>query len=396
MKKTLKILFILLICLNVFNLYADPLPDNDADTIKKSISTLMQENKIPGVAIAVYVDGKPSAYYFGYADERKKIPINKYTIFEIGSISKIMTSILLAQQVDIGSMQLSDSLKKYVTGLPARYESISLRDLATHTSGLPFDVPQTIKTQAELEKYLTEWSPEQKPGEQWVYSNLGIGMLGYALKSMTHKNFNQLYRHRILSPLGMQPIAFTVTKQFQANYAQGYDDKGSPVKQVTLGLFPSAYGIKASAPDMQRFLGAAIGLPGTPSQVFYPMRLTQTAFVKIADKMQGLAWLIHPINTDNLPNLLNEQDSVDLKPAIVNEVYEKPRFSGDALMDKTGTTNGFRAYIAVIPNKKSGVVILANKSLTNNAIEHTGREILFKLTKIMNEGVKEEVKEEIK
>lgn len=365
--------------------YAANISDINAEAIKQSITAFMRENKVSGVAVELYLEGQPHSYYFGYADKSKKIPVNKYTIFEIGSISKIMTSILLAQQVDAANVRLNDSLKKFIDELPLNYEPITLRDLATHTSGLPFNAPKTIKKRAELEKYLASWSPTDEPGEQWIYSNFGVGMLGYALEVATHKNFNQLYRSRILSPLGMQPIALVVPKQFKINYAQGYDYHGNPIKKSKLGLFPAAYGLKASAFDMQRFLSAAIGLPGTPAQIFYPMRLTQSGFVQLPNKMQGLAWQIHPINSDNISNLLNEPNAVDLSPIAIAESYNKPKFNGDALIDKTGGTNGFRAYIAVIPNKKSGIVILANKALANNTIVNTGREILFKLTKITND-----------
>ena len=70
----------------------------------------------------------------------------------------------------------------------------------------------------------------------------------------------------------------------------------------------------------------------------------------------------------------------------MREVYAQPKFNGDALIDKTGSTRGFRTYIAVIPNKRAGIVILTNRVVTNSEIVNTGREILFKLTNIQKQA----------
>lgn len=382
MNKMLQFMFASLLSVIYVNGCAKPASDPNAEVIKTTMATFMKENNIPGVAVEVYVDGKPSSYYFGYADKEKKTPVTQKTIFEVGSISKLMTSLLLAQQVDSAKVQLDDPVKKYITELPSNFEEITLKNLATHTSGLPFNSPSSIQTRTELETYLTQWKPAYAANEQWTYSNFGMGMLGYTLETVLHKSFDQLYRSKILSPLKMEPIALTVPKRLKPDCAQGYDKEGNPVQPMQLGLFPAAGGIKASASDMQHFLSAAIGLPGTPERILYPMRMTQAIYVKLDDKMQGLGWQIHSLNADNLAHLLNESEEMNFGPLPVAEVLEKPLYDGNALMDKTGSTNGFRAYIAVIPNKQSGIVLLTNKYISNRVLVNTARELLFKLSKI--------------
>ena len=356
--------------------------DPNAAIVQRTISAFMQKNNIPGVAVEIYQNGKPYSYYFGYADRDKKTPVTKDTIFEVGSISKIMTSLLLAQEVDSATVGLNDPVTKHMSQLSDSLEDISLLNLATHTSGLPFNVPASVQTEAELYQYLDKSGSQYTPNKQWSYSNLGIGMLGYTLQNVTHKTFDQLYRRHILLPLNMREIGSTVPKKWQRFYAQGYDKNGNPVNQMPASLFPAAGGLKLSADDMQRFLSAAIGLPGTSPRIFYPMRMTQTAYVKLPDEMQGLGWEIHPLANTSVYRLLNAPEVMNLGPLPVAEMVDRPVYTGDALIDKTGATDGFRTYIALIPNKQAGVVILTNRYVSNGAIVNTGREILFKLTKM--------------
>src|SRR5262249_31303720 len=141
---------------------------------------------------------------------------------------------------------------------------------------------------------------EKTSQPEWQYSNFGVGLLGSALENSSHKTINELYYRRILSPLHMQPIGFTVPTKLKMNYAQGYDKDDKPVAPSSGGLFKAAWDVKMSAQDMQHFLSAAIGLPGTPDRIFYPMRMTQSAYVKLPNKMQGLAWEIHTIKPNHI------------------------------------------------------------------------------------------------
>lgn len=361
-----------------FNVYAEDTLDPNSKIVKQAISAFMEKNNIPGVAVELYVDGIPHSYYFGYANEEKKTLVSQKTIFEIGSISKVMTSLLLAEEIDWSKMQLNDSITKYIEDLPPSFEKISLKNLATHTAGLAANIPTAIKTEDDLNTYLTKITLLHTPNKQWLYSNIGIGLLGEAIVKLSNKDINKLYVKQILSPLGMQPIGTLVPKKLQANYAQGYDAEGKPAPALNFDLLSAAASVKASANDMQRFLRAAIGLPGTPEKIFYPMRLTQTAYVALPGQLQGLGWHIHPITTNNMRALLNV-NALEQGPVKVGEMIEKPTYDGNALIDKTGTTAGFRAYIALIPNKKSGIVILTNRYATDKAIISAGREILFKL-----------------
>lgn len=369
-------------------------PDPNAELVKTTMMDFMKENNVEGVAVEMYVDGKPRTYNFGYANAEKKKPITQNTIFEVGSITKLMTSLLFAQEVDAAKVQLTDPITHYMTTLPDSYKSISLQSLATHTAGFPFLPPENVKSENDLQQYLRDNAPTAAINQEWQYSNFSIGMLGMTLEAITHENFDQLYRQRILAPLRMQQIGLVVPEKLLKNYAQGYDKDNNPVERDSLGLFPAAADVKASASDMQKFLSAAIGLPGTPPRILYPMRMTQATYVELPDKMQGLGWTIHPFTEATASDLLIEPEEMNRGPLPVKEVLTRAKYNGDALIDKTGGTPGFRSYIAVIPNKKTGIVILTNHFVSNKAIVETGRELLFKVNNIKTESPHEEGSDE--
>lgn len=345
--------------------------DPYAALVGRSMAALMAKNNIPGAAVTLYVHGKPYSYQFGYVNNDKKYHVTKYTIFEIGSLTKIMTSLLFTQEIDYARMALTDSILKYIPDLPAsKFKNINMQSLATHTSGLPFSLPYHVRSGDDLDNFFARWQPQYAPGREWMYSNTGMGLLGIALENATQMQLNELYVRHILNPLRMQPIGLVVPPKLKIFMAQGYDTNDKPVPHVDLGIFPAAYGVKLSASDMEKFLGAAIGLPGTPERVLYPMLMTEQAFVKLPDIQQGLAWHISPLPAANFS---------ELEPARVDRVIDRPTYTPRVLIEQTGTTQGFKSYMAVIPYKKSGISILTNKSVANSAIVNAARNILLRV-----------------
>lgn len=380
--KLIKMSMVALFLLSAYAAGAKSTIDPHAELVTSTMTTYMEKHHVPGAAVLLYVKGKPYSYYFGYADRDKKIPVTRDTIFELGSISKVMTTLLLAEEMKANKLHLADPVTNYFQALPHYFSNVSLKNLATHTAGLPFNLPKKVKTQNDLSLYFKRARLDADPNRQWQYSNAGIGMLGIALEKLTHKEVNQLFLAEVMMPLGMQPIGVTVPKELKANYAQGYDRDNKPAPRFEWSLFPAAGSIKASAHDMQRFLAAAIGLPGTPQRVQKAMRLAETPYVRLEDKMQGLGWQIYPLTSGTVPKLLSRVHDLDFGPDHVEEMIANPIFNGQALIDKTGTTDGFRAYIAFIPDKKSGVVVLMNKRVSNQVIVEAARKILFKASHV--------------
>src|SRR3990167_6453279 len=144
--KLVKTGLVTIILLGTYTAGAKAPIDPHATLVTSTMTTYMEKNHVPGAAVLLYVNGKPYAYYFGYADRDKKTPVTSDTIFEIGSVSKVMTTLLLAEAMKANKVHLSDPLTHY-------FSNVSLKNLATHTAGLPFNLPQKIKTQNDLSLY---------------------------------------------------------------------------------------------------------------------------------------------------------------------------------------------------------------------------------------------------
>ncbi len=380
-----KTLVILFCCLGIITASAsEDISDANAAMINQKMTAYMKQHRIPGATVEVYIDGVPHSYYYGYADQGRKTPVTANTIFEVGSITKVFTCLLLAEEINAGNMQLNNPVTEYLSNFSSaannNLKNISLQELATHTAGFQLHVPKTIKTMPPLMDYFSHWQPSAKIGSQYQYSNIGIGLLGYSLEGLTHQSDNQLYIKNILQPLGMEPIGLNVPKQLQINYATGYDDNGQ-TSPINMPLFASAGAVKASGDDMLLFLKAAIGLPGTPQVISQAMHVTQIPYVQTKEMLQGLAWEIRVINPQNVNALLSPHPLIEIGPALLAKQLSKTEqvFNGNDLIEKTGSTDGFRAYMGVSPNRKSGVVILTNRRAVNNDIIQVGRSILFNL-----------------
>jgi beta-lactamase class C len=319
--------------------------------IAQLLNKAMEQEQIPGMAVEVINQGQTASYLFG--------PVTRNTLFHLGSLTELMTSLLFAQQIDAAKLRLNTPVKQFLPNLTSDdFDDMRLENLATHTSGLPLAIPATIKTQPEMEAYLNKWYPDNVVDLEWEYSHIGMGLLGSALESSTHKKLNDLYQRDIFSRLGMKTATMQVSAKNQPNLLSG------------------AWGLQASATDMHHFLSAAIGLPGTPETILYPIRMTQAAFVVLPKSMQGLGWQIYPLENGGIAELaLEQQKQIDVVE--IHEIPAKAIYKPNALLEKASSFQGQSAYIALIPGKKTGVVILLNKQMSQDDLKALGRHILL-------------------
>lgn len=382
LSKLISTLFVLMTAWFSCRANAQPV-DAVATTVNQVIAPFMQKYKVPGVAVEVYVNGVPHSYYYGYANRQEKTKVTQNTLFELGSITKLFTSLLLVNEINAGAMKLNMPVTQFLAPV-LRYSDlryIKLKNLATHTAGLPFDMPENIPI-TTADHYFLHWQPDHPINTSWSYSNVGFGLLGYALMDATHQSYDALDIKNILQPLGMNAIATTVPNYLMQDYAQGYDIYDASVHKVDMHLFPAAGSMVATGHDLLLFLKAAIGLPGTPPQLLEEMRVTQTPFVHTAILQQGLGWQIWPIlSNSSIYPLLHESQSLETTETLYAQQLDKQQrgFDPYALIDKSGATAGFRSYIAVIPSHNTGVVILANRATPIPAIVAAGRLILFRV-----------------
>lgn len=380
MRFVLKISIMVFLLLSMATAHAD-------DKTKAKLEKWLKRNGAPGVAVEVYNKGKVTTYYLGYADRENKKPITENTIFEIASITKLFTTILIADEIKNGGMKLTDPVSKYVSDLPVttsnKLNHITIENLATHTSGFPFNAPKSVNSRKKLSSFFSRWKNPSPIGSQWLYSNINMGLLGFSLENLYHKTISELYAEKILDPLGMYSSGAMIPDRLMKNYAQGYNTGGKPAprrnKKVWLSppnsdwIFPATGVLKASAHDMLLFMKAALCLPGTPDYIADAMRFTQTPFMKTSRFQQGLAWMIHPDPFKNKSKLLKVRPKSGPHPT--KTTYKNLSFNGNALMEKTGASGGFRSYIAVIPDEEIGVVLLVNRYIMSNELITMGRHL---------------------
>jgi beta-lactamase class C len=371
--------FSFIFCL-IFNLQivATSITQPTVQLVKRQVQRFMRKHKIPGMAVVLYVHHTPYIFHFGYANREKKIPVTRDTLFEIGSISKVFTCILIAQEILAERMQLHDPISDHIAMLKnnQRLRNMTIEKLCTHTALLPYNAPLGITSKASLINHMVKWRPATNQAV-YRYSNHGIELLRIALEESTNKTINRLFSERILGPLNMSAIGVIVPDNYKIYYAKCYDKAGNLTTywDRERPLLLGSGGLRTTSVDMLNFLQATIGLPNTPTELYRAIKLTQTPHVKIGDLKHGLGWAMDSLNAKKIGGLTGRLSE---KIALPQRV-----FSGHYLFDKTGTTNGFQAYIGVVPDQKIGIVLMANKRLPNGwkVIKQFGKELLRQASK---------------
>lgn len=185
----------------------------------------MQQYQVPGMSIALIDQNKIHFYNLGWADPLKKIPINNHTIYMIGSFTKTFTATLAARAMVEKKLNLNDPFVNYFPILKrnSNLKSITLNELLTHTSGLPFDFKPRPKNYVNLTQALQQYQTSRIPGTAYSYSNAGIGIVGYVLQNIYHQNYQTLLTTKVLIPLQMTSTYLHVPAVNEKYLAVGHD-----------------------------------------------------------------------------------------------------------------------------------------------------------------------------
>lgn len=257
------------------------------------------------VAAAVVEQGRTSTAYV-CADPKTARPYDGRTAFEIGSVTKTMTAVLLADLILKGEVTLDDPLTKL---LPAgtkvatfNGEPILLKHIVTHTSGLPplpsrmapadMRNPYATLTEKQLLDSLAESKPTTKPGTAFVYSNFAMMVLSYALAKRAGKDFETLLKERLFTPLAMTD-SFVAQSPQGVRLATGHMSNGHatlnwdfPVDMAGVG------GVRATLPDMVRYAQAQ--LRPADNDLGRAIALTQKEVLKVGAARMGMNWELAP------------------------------------------------------------------------------------------------------
>lgn len=332
---------------------------NLKEKIDKLIVPLIKNEWNVGVVVGIYQKGKPNYIFsYGVADKKESQVLNQNTTFEIGSISKVFTSIMLLKLAQQKKLQLSDPVNKFLPiNLQYKDSKVTLTHLATHTSALP-RMPLNIQmknpnnpyndyTIKQFDDFLKNYKIQSMPGKTYAYSNLGMGLLGRILSEHEKKTYEDLIVSEICAPLGMNSTFIKVSPEKKKRLAQGHNADGKEVSQWDLPTLAGCGAIRSNVNDLLKFIQVNIAAQKSDKK-----NLLQQALMLATKKQKNIA-----------PKL---------------DIAFGWHIKEDKLFWHNGATGGFNSFIAFDPNKETGVVVLSNISLTvskNNA-DNIGGNIL--------------------
>lgn len=342
-------------------------PDRDPTQhiVDRVIRPLMKKDAIPGMAVGIIVGGRPRVFNYGYASLQPRRPVTDATLFELGSVSKTFTATLAAWAQARHRLGLSDDAATYLPAVKhTPFGKVTLLELGTHTTGgFPLQVPDAVTNDRQLVAYLKAWHPARAPGTDRTYSNISAGMLGRLTARAMGRPFTALMQHQLLPALGMRHSYLRIPARRMRDYAQGYTQRGRPIRMTHAELSAEAYGLTSTATDMLAFLQANMGLRHVPATLRQAFATTHTAYFRAGPLTQDLIWEQYPYPVA-LPTLLRGNGPTMIFQSAPAARITPPRPpNGRVWINKTGSTNGFGAYVAFVPAKRLGIVILANKSI---------------------------------
>ncbi|AKZ71725.1 MULTISPECIES: cephalosporin-hydrolyzing class C beta-lactamase MIR-20 [Enterobacter] len=350
--------------------FAAPMSETQlAEVVERTVTPLMNAQAIPGMAVAVIYQGQPHYFTFGKADVAANKPVTPQTLFELGSISKTFTGVLGGDAIARGEIALGDPVAKYWPELTGKqWQGIRMLDLATYTAGgLPLQVPDEVTDTASLLRFYQNWQPQWKPGTTRLYANASIGLFGALAVKPSGMSYEQAMTTRVFKPLKLDHTWINVPKAEEAHYAWGYRE-GKAVHVSPGMLDAEAYGVKTNVKDMASWLIANM----KPDSLQAPslkqgIALAQSRYWRVGAMYQGLGWEMLNWPVDAKTVVGGSDNKVALAPLPVAEVNPPAPPVKASWVHKTGSTGGFGSYVAFIPEKQLGIVMLANKSYPNPA-----------------------------
>ncbi|MBL0544825.1 FOX/MOX family class C beta-lactamase [Aeromonas jandaei] len=351
-----------------------------ATIVDGTIQPVLKEYRLPGMAVAVLKNGKAHYFNYGVANRESGQRVSEQTLFEIGSVSKTLTATLGAYAVVKGGFKLDDKVSQHAAWLKgSAFDGVTMADLATYSAGgLPLQFPDEVESVEQMQAYYRQWTPAYQPGSHRQYSNPSIGLFGYLAASSLQQPFARLMEQTLLPGLGMHHTYLEVPKQAMGDYAYGYSKEDKPIRVNPGMLADEAYGIKTSSADLLAFVKANIS--GVDDKALQQaISLTHQGRFSVGEMTQGLGWesYAYPVSEQTL--LAGNSSAVSYKANSV-ERFAAPKDMGEQrLYNKTGSTNGFGAYVAFVPAKGIGIVMLANRNYPNDARVKAAYAILSKL-----------------
>ncbi|EJY8473378.1 CSA family class C beta-lactamase [Cronobacter sakazakii] len=331
------------------------------------VKPLMARYQIPGMAVAVSVNGETHFWHYGVASKATRKPVDENTLFEIGSLSKTFTATLASKAQQDGKLDFSAPASQYLPALKgSAFDHVTLLNLATHTAGTPLFVPDAVKNTTQLMDWYRAWQPEKPVGTERVYSNLGIGLLGMITAKALDKPFSEAMEQGLLRDFGMTHTFINVPVAAMDDYAQGYNKDDKPVRVTPGPLDAESYGLKSGSADLLRYLQIQLGEQEVAPGWRQAINATHNGYYRSGEFTQGLMWEYYPWPSP-LPRLVEGNSSQRIMKGLAATAIVPPQPAPQAAWyNKTGSTNGFSTYAVFIPEKRIALIMLANKWFPND------------------------------
>ncbi len=311
-------------------------------TVVEAIEKRVANDYTPSIAVAL-ID--PSGtYFFNFGKTASDgLPVDENTIYEIGSISKVFTGILLAQQTLDGDLTVETPVNDLLPddiNVPVKGEQeITLGHLTDHTSGLPrmpsnFTPANPLNPYADysvdqMYEFISSYQPVRKVGAGYEYSNLAQGLLGHLLAKNKDLSYEDLMQQTIAEPLRMADTRIVFTERMKENLALPHSG-GQVVENWDIPTLAGAGAIRSSTKDMAKFIAANLGYEDTPLKE--AMLLShQPRHHKAGENSVGMGWHI------------------------------KQGSEGEVIWHNGGT-GGYRTFAGFVKETGKGVVVLTNSS----------------------------------
>jgi D-alanyl-D-alanine-carboxypeptidase/D-alanyl-D-alanine-endopeptidase len=314
---------------------------SDADIRRILTARIDDQRQSLGIVVGVTTPGGRRVITYGHPGRDDPRPLTADTVFEIGSVTKIFTSLVLADMVGRKEASVSEPITQF---LPAtlnanrgQARSLTLTDLATHTSGMPFwpsnlEAGETFAVLArytvdELYDFAARFDPPPDAGIRWAYSNVDAGLLGALLARRAGSTYESLVAERVTGPLGMPSTAVTPSPSMVSRMAKGHDAKLDGAPSWKVPALEGAGSLLSSAHDLMTLLE---GLAADRSAIAHLLPTMLGTRRQGPGFEQALGWMVLQGGTDG------------------------------EIIYHDGQTLGFAAAVAFEPRSSTGVVVLSN------------------------------------
>lgn len=313
--------------------------------------------RAPGLILAIVRDEE--SFIAGYGETAPgngKEPDGR-SIVRVGSVSKVFATDVLAAMAAKGELSLDAPLARYAPAgkAPQAFDErpITLLDLATHSAGLPREMPDPATPPGEKNpfaaykaSYYWDWiaghRPAYRAGSTAIYSNFGYGLLGEALGKAGSKPFAELVRERITAPLGMADTTFQLSEAQKPRLMTGLDPFGKPDPNwEATEVMQASAGVYTSADDMVKWMR---------------WHLADDAAGRPARSLAHALWRPH----DGLSRLVGVE-ATDSEGMGLGWVVSRPKDKVPLLIGKSGGIGGFMSYVVLSPNRRLGIFVVASK-----------------------------------